>query len=347
MDRAPAPDPDEGPILGRGENDHAMLFPKYSLAAASSTGEAVVNGKVINIWEYGQLENLSVPVLQQRALVLRDALGQEKCPQMPSKQRADLIRWILHVQSDITKSSLQSGRAGPGVPKSMIAENKERPISPGRPAPQRSSAAPFGPRQVEADFKAARDNYGAMLQQPGEYVSDERRVGNNRKVAVAEKLRSNGMKSVVADGADPYAQQAGEGRRYLGCKDSYGEQLKESERGGPALATYRRGIESIRGDAGGMRAVFASDAAPQNGVSPVIGEEGPDNRWLGDRKKRVEVQGEIRQAVEAAPPPEVAGTPSRKPTFGGPDASFKGEDPQYKRTWRQDPSRLMGSSLLV
>jgi hypothetical protein len=45
-------------IFGRGESDHERLFPKYTVAQAASTGEVIVNGKTLKIWEFSQLESL-------------------------------------------------------------------------------------------------------------------------------------------------------------------------------------------------------------------------------------------------------------------------------------------------
>mmetsp|Transcript_27215 Transcript_27215/g.63383 ORF Transcript_27215/g.63383 Transcript_27215/m.63383 type:complete len:352 (+) Transcript_27215:64-1119(+) len=347
------PGAEEDSPLGRGEYDHATIFPKYSTAAPSSTSETVVNGKTLNIWEYGQLENLSVPVLRQRALVLRDTVGEASCPVMPSTQRMDLIRWILHVQNEITSGSLRAGRSGAGVPRSFLAENQERPLSPDRAASQRAKPAPFGPRSARTDFQAARDNYGQMLQQQhdmGDAVagvaSNDAKVNGRRAIATAETLKSNGMKACVSDGVDDATGRPLEGRRYLGCKDSIGEHRKEAERGGPPAPNIRRGAESTRGDADGMRSVFS----PTNGsgVAAAIGSSAPDDHWLGDRKKRVDMAGRGGAAAPSAQDVQpAAGAAPRRAPFAGPDGNFKGVDPQYKPNWRQDPSRLMGSSLLV
>merc|ERR1719181_628422 len=90
-------------IFGRQEGDALRLFPKNARASAAATKEITVNGRVLKQWTYAQLETLSAVTLRQRARDIRDAVGEGKCPPMPSGQAQDLARWIVHVQSDLTR----------------------------------------------------------------------------------------------------------------------------------------------------------------------------------------------------------------------------------------------------
>merc|ERR1719163_1583503 len=118
-------DPNGEGILGRGEKDHERLFPKYTQAQAACTGEVEINGKILKIWEFSQLETLKVAILRQRAMAIRDAIGEASCPPMPSQQASDMIRWILHMQATLVDQELPLRRnpmQGSGPSMSFIQE---------------------------------------------------------------------------------------------------------------------------------------------------------------------------------------------------------------------------------
>eukprot|EP00438_Fugacium_kawagutii_P010733 Skav218249 [mRNA] locus=scaffold2035:4246:13945:+ [translate_table: standard] len=52
------------------------LFPTYSYAKPATVGEVTVNGKVLQLWNFSQLETLNPSALRLRALAIRDVVGQ-------------------------------------------------------------------------------------------------------------------------------------------------------------------------------------------------------------------------------------------------------------------------------
>ena len=68
-------------------------FPQYSSAEAASHGVIDINGQQVQIWSYRQLEFLDKQGLRQRVMRLRDVIGADRLPPIPSMQRDDSIRW--------------------------------------------------------------------------------------------------------------------------------------------------------------------------------------------------------------------------------------------------------------
>ncbi|CAJ1388392.1 unnamed protein product [Effrenium voratum] len=56
-------------ILGRQDGDAQKLFPQYTHASPATVGEVRENGKVLQLWNFSQLETLNQYALRTRALV--------------------------------------------------------------------------------------------------------------------------------------------------------------------------------------------------------------------------------------------------------------------------------------
>jgi hypothetical protein len=254
MDRA------DDRLLGGNEDDHERLFPKYTTAQAAATGEVTVNGKTLKIWEFSQLETLKPAVLRQRVMAIRDAVGQDSCPPMPSAQAQDMVRWILHMQAELTNVEPQVKRnamQGSGPSPSFLQESQNRPIQKERAASPSAQNLPFGLRKDVPTMDATRDHYDDLLQRKNEFAEVQprgiatMRVGGEgrRHITPKDNMLNEGVSSAYPAGIETLKSQ-GEGRKYLTCQDHLMEQQKEQEamqRGVPPAANRpRQGPESVR-----------------------------------------------------------------------------------------------------
>lgn len=339
-------------LYGKNDGDHDRLFPRYTTASAASSGEVVVNGKTIKLWEYSQLETLKLNVLRQRAMAIRDAVGEDNCPPMPSGQHGDTLRWILHMQSELTRQDLKPGRQGAGVPSAVLQEHEARPIEKERPRPQQGERAPFGQRRADPEeVDAARDHYVDLRMQRHEFkearplgIGTMREGGEGRRHIYPESNMINGGVSKSDPRGIQTLKHGGEGRRYLGCRDNVGEHRKDMEaeaRGESASPRCQEKQEGIRYIGDVHHFVDTGTAVPPV-EAPVGGER--------NRRKHLIPKDNMQSArvSESAEEVRTAGI-SRKHVgdFSGKRFDHSGQHDQYKSTWKQDPSRLMGTSLIV
>jgi len=347
-------------ILGRGENDHERIFPKYTNAKAASTDQVTVNGKILQIWEFSQLETLKPAILRSRAMAIRDAVGEASCPQMPSAQSQDMIRWILHMQSVLCEKQIpvcRNAMRGSGPSPSFVQETQGRPIhmegpsSPGSTAPG-PKPLPFGPRIATGEMDALRDHYGDLLERRREFKEAEPRGIATMRVGGEGRRHIYPKNNMINDGvsaADPVGlmKEQGEGRRHLECKDNLFVQQRELEgiqRGvAPESRRPRQGPESMRCGGQGMARILNADAPNMPRNSDPI-DEMPIG---GERKKHIMPEDHMlndgtADAVEGS----IGHGRKHIDTFAG-RTQMSGTQDGYRPTWKQDPSRLMGTSLII
>lgn len=285
-------------IMGAGETDPERVFPRRSTAHAAAKSEVTVNGKNVKVWEYAQLEALKPAVLRQRAMVLRDALGEDRCPPMPSQQAGDLTKWILHVQSDITKKDVEVGPVrGGGVPPSYMKERQDRPIQMQRAPSPRQAPVPFGPRKghQEMGVVASRDHYNDLLEQRNEFKEavprgiGTMRVGGEgrRHIFPKTSMDTHGISAVDDVGIEAMKQK--EGRRYIRARDSVAEQKREAEaieRGEAPAVAPRRTAESTRLGGDAMRKTLFPDADETSSRAGSAGYPSRQAAPIGGERKR-------------------------------------------------------------
>lgn len=337
-------------ILGRGIDDHERLFPKYTQAQAASVGEVVVNGKTLKIWEFTQLETLKPAVLRQRAMAIRDALGEASCPAMPSAQAADIIRWILHMQSTLTgidDSPCRNAMQGPGPSPSFYQEAEGRGLIGGY------KPAPFGTRRATGEMEATRDHFSDLMEKKKEFkevtelgIATMRVGGEGRRhIFPRDSMVNEGISSASPAGIESMKEQ-GEGRRHIDIPDHIFTQQRELEaieRGvSPQLRRPRQGPESMRRGGQDMHRILM----PDDPSDPLNRDPIQERPIGGERKKHVMPEDHMlnngtADAVEGS----VGHGRKHIDTFAG-RTQMKGSLGSYKSTWKQDPSRLMGTSLI-
>eukprot|EP00929_Paragymnodinium_shiwhaense_P041714 TRINITY_DN21659_c0_g1_i1.p1 TRINITY_DN21659_c0_g1~~TRINITY_DN21659_c0_g1_i1.p1 ORF type:complete len:380 (-),score=61.89 TRINITY_DN21659_c0_g1_i1:88-1170(-) len=345
-------------ILGRGYGDADRLFPRFTSAAAACTNELQRDGKTLKLWEYAQLETLSANILRQRCMTIRDFVGVDNCPPMPSSQAQDMIRWILHMQGELTDQRVEVGRPKPGrgntVPAHFLQESQDRPITRQRVESPRHPHAPFGPRTAPTDHVAKRDSYWDLKESAKEFaeaehhmrkgITTQRPGGEGRRhIQPESKMMYAGVSNVDAVGIATL-RDSGEGRRYLGCSDSLGDQLKESE-------ALNRGLLERPGPPAPM-------AHPEMHVSHTVME----TVGVAAPAREPDVGGERRRHYRLEDHMEGQGTSKmannghvedpRKgrrhlDSFSGARYNNSDKHDNYNAAWRKDPSRLHGSSLII
>mmetsp|Transcript_31567 Transcript_31567/g.84326 ORF Transcript_31567/g.84326 Transcript_31567/m.84326 type:complete len:338 (-) Transcript_31567:222-1235(-) len=330
-------------MLGRVAGDHERLFPHKTVASAATRSEVTVNGHVVRIWDYAQLETLSAAVLQQRMLAIRDAVGQDKCAPWPSKQVPDMIRWILHMQTEITQENVAVGRQGSGIPPWLKQENERRPIS--NPQGQNTPRVPFGPRSADTTvIDAARDHYNDMLERRAEFAEVQNmgiqtmRIGGEgrRHIAHGNNMDYSGVSKSSPVGIQTM-KESGEGRRYHGCTDHLAMQALEMEAINRGEFTEEAPLRVVETD------TFAGHAMREL-LGPGSQE---DERLFFDRKKHIDTQDHMLNNGTADSIHWDKPARKNQEAFSGPASGLKGTDRNYQSNWRQDPSRLQGTSLLV
>lgn len=336
---------------GRGADDHERLFPKYSVASVAPPDEVSVNGKKLRIWEYSQLEALSVPILKQRMQTIRDAVGEDYCPPLLSSQRNDIIRWILHLQSQITCTEIQPGRRGAGVPQHLLRDVEERPITQQRQKSSPTRNLPFGPKKIQ--HEATRDHYDDLLKQKKEFAGfraegiQTLRVGGEgrRHLFPQENMDCFGVAASEPKGIQSLKGE-GEGRRYLSCVDH----LVDMGTGGPPPENI--GIQSWRPGGEGARHIHPEDCLAL-GLAPTPSDE-PQILAGGERKRHIQPKDSMMNFGVADTQPckneiEAGQGHGRRfvDQFHGPSGAFSGTNPQYSTGWKADPSRLQGGTLII
>mmetsp|Transcript_10734 Transcript_10734/g.30292 ORF Transcript_10734/g.30292 Transcript_10734/m.30292 type:complete len:375 (-) Transcript_10734:30-1154(-) len=350
LGRERPPPEDEGAIFGRRDGDAEKLFPRYTHAAAATTGEVEVNGKVLKIWTYQQLEALNQKVLKDRALAIRDAIGEGRCPPIPSIQAQDLIRWILHMQSELTERKPPVGRMAAGgygngtghvVPPSFAQDTKDRPITEDRQPGRRVEHAPFGPRSFHGQ-EVGKDRYVDLKLQRNDFaeapnlgIQSGRPGGEGRRhLPTPHNMASCGVST-----APP---KVGEGRRYLSCDDH----LMEQKHGVEAPHAPRLEVPgSPRASAEPVRHVSESHMS-----GPGVSSPPSEQHVTGQRRRHIATPDRmVNQGTSAPEEADAARGAGRKylDSFAGSRSRYGDSHDTYQSTWKKDPSRLLGTSLLV
>lgn len=325
-------------LLGRERPDVDKLFPRYTHATAATTGEVTVNGKTLKLWTFAQLEALNAMTLRQRANAIRDAVGQADCPPLPSQQPADLTRWILHMQSELTQEKPAEGRTGGYgtghlVPQSFAQDTKERPI--GSSAARAQQPMPFGPRGGY-NTSAARDSYGDLkynrnqfAEAPTQGIVSMRDGGEGR--------RHIGQKdNMIHCGVSDVRAETNEGRRYIGCKDNLGTDMHA------ANTQCKTPSSSTRASDRPTQHVSESHMAEQGTSEPLA-----EPHIGGERRRHAAVPDRMVNQGTADAGEDLRKS-GRKPLdcFAGSAFSHSSSQDSYKSNWKKDPSRLLGTNLL-
>ncbi|CAE7674153.1 Ovca2 [Symbiodinium microadriaticum] len=217
----------EGEILGRQDGDARKLFPTYTHASPAATGEVSINGKVLQLWTFSQLETLNQSALRKRALAIRDAIGEAACPSLPSGRCDDLTRWILQMQEQLTNEKPEQGRSGGYgtghfVPRSFAQETK--------------ALASHKCSSVAEEVNACRDNYKDLKMQQNDFKEDPRlgiqtgRAGGEgkRHLFPKQNMVTHGVSAAEPQGIASL-RPTPEGRRYIPTVDNLMEQKRENE----------------------------------------------------------------------------------------------------------------------
>jgi len=350
------PLPDDGNYFGRQPGDSEKLFPRFTHASAAVTGEIVVNGVSVKLWTFEQLESLSRAVLRERAMVIRDALGENRSPAIPSGHSQDVIRWILHMQTQLTNQEPTLGRSrghgtGHQVPLAFAQDDKDRPIKLGRePATEKGSPVPFG-IGCGHEHTATRDNFHDLKYQRNEF-KDPPNLGiqtmrpggeGKRHIPTKHSMVCCGVSEANVQGIQTL-KASGEGRRYLACNDHVMEQKREMQKesqdfDGPVeVCSPRTGVDPVRH-------VSESHMSAQGlAVPPVEAHIG------GDRRKHAHPPDRLVNQGTSAPEEDVnQRTTGRKylDGFAGPRSDFRDSHSSYQSSWKKDPKKLLGTSMLV
>lgn len=348
QDRPGSPDDQGGEGAWCRETGEAEnLFPRFTHASVTTTGQVTVNGKTLHLWTFGQLETLSASVLRQRANALRDAIGEASCPPIPSSQPQDLIRWILQMQTELTKEAPQAGRVGTtgsvnAMPQSFVSELQSAPQRQAG-AGRKDEALPFGPRRGQV-HDATRDHYNDLKYQRNEFVEAPNTGIVTNKPGGEGRRHLHQETNMVSFGVSGVDVPQNEGRRYLGCNDHLMEQRKELE-AGLHNAVVGRGKGAGPRSADGT----ASHANNQCSLSchgiPTQQEEAPIG---GERRKHAAVPDRMVNVGVADPGPDESRIGGRRHLdgFAGSKFSQSQEHGGYQSSWKKDPSKLLGTSMI-
>lgn len=370
-------DQDDQRYLGQTEGDHGRIFPTFTVAGAACSGEVVVNGKTVRIWEFAQLETLAVPILRQRAMAIRDALG-ERCPPLPSAQRNDLIQWILHMQETLTQRDVPVGRQGANVPNSFKQDSMARPIHDSLRQGRKGEQAPFGPSQNQRGSNPTRDNYGDLLAQKNDFaqvpsmgIQSMRAGGEGRKyLKPKDQMLAQGISDVDSHGVQTM-KPGSEGRRYAAPQDNIAIQKREQQailNGERQPEAYNPATEfcgtsasgHLRSGGEGMRHIGVKDnmALIVGGNQEEFGEMPYQEPYNAGNCRRKQIESKDHMVnhgvgddprVGSAGPSGYGARPVRTQmgSFNGAVQNFSGTDNTYSRSWKKDPSRLQGTSLII
>jgi len=350
------PIPNNENLLGRQPGDSEKLFPRFTHASAAVTGEIVVNGVSVKLWTFEQLESLSRAVLRERAMVIRDALGENNAPAIPSGHSQDVIRWILHMQTQLTNQEPTLGRSrghgtGHQVPLAFAQDHKERPITKEREPPaEKGSPVPFGIGGGHT-HTGTRDNFCDLKYQRNEFkdppnlgIQTMRMGGEGRRhIPTPHNMACCGVSEANVQGIQTL-KASGEGRRYLACNDHLMEQKREMQK------------ESQASD------VPVKPCSPRTGVDPVrhvsechmsalgLAEPPVEAHIGGDRRRHANPPDRLVNQGTSAPEEDVnMRTTGRKylDGFAGPRSEFRDSHSSYHSSWKKDPKKLLGTSMLV
>jgi len=334
--------PVTGDIMGRQVGDAERLFPRHTHASAATTGEVEVNGKVLKLWTFSQLETLSSGSLRQRAMAIKDFLGEGQCPPMPSGHCQDLVRWILHMQEQITAEGQREGRSGGYgnghcVPPSFAQDSKERPIDAAAPAAER---APLSSRQKNPDVTADRDHYDDLKHRRNEFKEDANcgiisgRAGGEgrRHIFPKQNMVHAGLSSAEPQGIQTL-RETQEGRRYIAPEDHIRDEKQ---------------MDAVQNAARGARTAVGgpSHHVSENHMAYQGCTDQDDAPIGGERRRHANIPQDHIVGCGMADGVEAVHGRKYLDGFHKSDA-HRGRQDVYQSSWKKQPSKLLGSSMIV
>lgn len=337
--------PVQGEIMGRKDGDSQRLFPRFTHASAAATDEVEMNGRALKLWSFSQLETLNSSALRQRAMAIKDILPEGECPPLPSGHCQDLVRWILHMQERITGDAAQEGRSGGYgnghlVPPSFAQDTKERPVASRRSNP--GETIPFGARPGPQDMDAQRDHYRDLKLQQNEFkeakqhgIESGREGGEGRKhIFPKQNMVCAGMSAAEPQGIETL-RNTPEGRRYIPATDNIRDNMEVAWQQPP-----------IRTAVGGPSHHVGESHLDRADLGCVNNEEMPIG---GERRRHANIPedhfvGQATFQVPEAPNPRRYLDGFQKTTL---QSSHAGSQGSYQSTWKKNPTKLLGSSMIV
>mmetsp|Transcript_16622 Transcript_16622/g.29106 ORF Transcript_16622/g.29106 Transcript_16622/m.29106 type:complete len:360 (+) Transcript_16622:52-1131(+) len=334
--------PVTGEIMGRQVGDAERLFPRHTHASAATTGEVAANGKVLKLWTFSQLETLNSSSLRQRAMAIKDFLGEGRCPPLPSGMCQDLVRWILHMQEQITAEGQSVGRSsgygnGHYIPPSFAQDSKERPID----GPAASERTALTSRQQRTDVTADRDHYQDLKNQQNEFKEDRNngiqsgRAGGEgrRHLFPKQNMVHMGLSSAEPQGIQTL-KDTQEGRRYIAPEDHIRDQQQDAME---AVNTARSARTAVGGPSHHVSESHMAYYGCADQDDPPIGGERRSHAHIPQDHI---VSNGIADGVEAVHGRKyLDGFQKNEPERGRQD--------DYQSSWKKKPSRLLGSSMIV
>eukprot|EP00930_Biecheleria_cincta_P100236 TRINITY_DN9186_c0_g1_i3.p2 TRINITY_DN9186_c0_g1~~TRINITY_DN9186_c0_g1_i3.p2 ORF type:complete len:355 (+),score=65.17 TRINITY_DN9186_c0_g1_i3:42-1106(+) len=333
--------PVQGEIMGRKDGDAQRLFPRFTHASAAATDEVEINGRALKLWSFSQLETLNSSALRQRAMAIKDILPEGECPPLPSGHCQDLVRWILHMQEQMTGAATQEGRSGGYgnghfVPPSFAQDTKERPV-----ASRQSNPAETIPFRAKPD--AQRDHYRDLKLQQNEFkeakelgIQSGREGGEGRRhIFPKQNMVCAGMSAAEPAGIQTL-KDTPEGRRYIPAQDNIRDNMEVAWQQPPAIRTavggpaHHVGESHLdRGDLGCIN----------NEETPIGGERRrhaniPEDHFVGQATFEVKEGIHGRRYLDGF----------QKAALSSSHAGTQGE---YKSNWKKNPAKLLGSSMII
>jgi len=272
----------------------------------------------------------------------------------------DMIQWILHMQAALVDQDIKGSRnamQGGGPSPSFLQECQGRPILKERAASPSSKPLPFGLRKPAPNgMETLRDHYGELLERKGEFKEAQprgiatMRVGGEgrRHIFPKDHMENEGVSKGDPRGIESMREQ-GEGRKYLECKDHLFMQQREREaqqRGEPlAVSRPRQGLEAASTRNGGYNMANCLHGDEPN--YPGNREPICERPIGGERKKHLLPEDHMLNSGTAdAVEGSVGHGRKHIDNFAG-RTQMSGNQNNYRSTWKQDPSKLMGTSLIV
>jgi len=317
------------------------LFPTYSHAAPATVGQVTVNGKVLQLWNFSQLESLNTIALRKRALAIRDVVGEANCPSFPSGRTDDLTRWILQMQESLTNQQSEKGRSGGygtghHIPKTFMQETKE--MEQTELLRQQNAAALEEAMSPKASPR--KDNYRDLKMQKGEFKEDVQRGIQTGRIGGEGKRHIQPKQNMVDGISTAEVFRASERRRYIPTVDNLMEQKQENEARERAL--MEKGCDGpvpVTRPSNHVSEDHFAHFGCTNMDEPPVG---------GDRKKHNNIpKGHFVnlghwESTEAVHGKKHLDNFQNKTKL----ENHAGRHESYEPNWRKNPQKLLGSSML-
>lgn len=303
-----------------------------------------MNGKVLQLWNFSQLETLNHSALRKRALAIRDAVGEANCPPLPSGRTDDLTRWILRMQESLTNQKAEKGRSGGYgtghyVPKSFAQETKEMEQM---EEIRLQRATEVDPSQLSPKSSPRKDNYKDLKLQQNEFKEDPKMGIQTGRIGGEGKKHIFPKQNMVHNGVSTSeGMRNTEGRRYIPTIDSLMEQKKENEahervlmeRGCDGPAPVNRPSNHVSED---HMAYFGCTNADE----PPVG---------GDRRRHSHIPKDHFVGLCTWESTEAVHRKKHLDNFANKTRleNHAGRHDNYAPSWRKNPQKLLGSSMLV